>query len=300
MIQSRYFYILLFFSLFLSNPLLARTPLVMMTDFGQVDGAVSEMKGVAYSIDPNLNISDLTHQITPYNIWEGAYRLHQTIPYWPKGTVFVSVVDPGVGSERKSIVAKLKSGQYFVGPDNGLLTFIDDFIGVEEVRVIDETKHRRKGSENSHTFHGRDVFTFTAAKLASGKISFQEVGPTLGQPIVKIDYQKAIALDGKIAGNIPALDPNYGNVWTNIPSTLLENTTKGIKRFKVEIFENKKKVYSAYLPLVPTFSAVPEGQPLIYINSLMNVSVALNMGNFSQEYKVGVGSAWSIELTPQK
>jgi S-adenosylmethionine hydrolase len=275
-----------------------RPSLVMMTDFGEMDGAVSEMKGVAYGIDSNLTISDLTHLISPYNIWEGAYRLGQTMPYWPTGTVFVGVVDPGVGSERKSIVAKLKSGHYFVGPDNGLLTFVDDSIGIEAVRVIDETKHRRRGSEESNTFHGRDVFTFAASKLASGKTSFENIGPALGQSIIKLNYQKPLFEKNSLHGNIPALDPNYGNVWTNIPAALLEQHFKGIKMFHVEIFQDKKRIYSGKLPMTKTFSDVREGSPLMYINSLMNVSFALNMGNFSQRYKVDAGAQWHATLTP--
>ena len=102
----------------------ADNALVLQTDFGLKDGAVSAMKGVSFAVDSNIKLFDLTHEIPAYDIWEAAYRLHQTAPYWPQGTVFVSVVDPGVGTERKSIVAKSKNGQYFVTPDNGTLTLI--------------------------------------------------------------------------------------------------------------------------------------------------------------------------------
>src|SRR3712207_6613575 len=95
-----------------------KAPLVLNSDFGLKDGAVSAMKGVAYSVDSQLVISDLTHEITPYDISEGAFRLYQALPFWPQGTVFVVVVDPGVGSARNAIAARTRSGHYFIGPDN--------------------------------------------------------------------------------------------------------------------------------------------------------------------------------------
>ena len=274
-----------------------RTPLVMMTDFGISDGAVSEMRGVAYTIDPALNISDLTHYIPPYNIWDGAYRLQQTMIYWPSGTVFVCVIDPGVGSERRSVVAKLKTGHYFVGPDNGLLMFVDEMIGVTEVRIIDEKKYRRPGSENSHTFHGRDVYTYTGAQLASGKIHFEDVGPISTNPIVKIAYQKAHFENNTVEGNIPALDPNYGNVWTNVSGEFLTSHLKSATDYEVEIFNENKKIYAGKMPMVKTFSAVPQGKPLMYINSLMNVSFALNMDNFSKLHNISSGQDWHVKIS---
>ncbi|MFA4763362.1 SAM-dependent chlorinase/fluorinase, partial [Helicobacter pylori] len=135
----------------------ADNALILQTDFSLKDGAVSAMKGVAFSVDSNLKIFDLTHEIPPYNIWEGAYRLYQTASYWPKGSVFVSVVDPGVGTNRKSVVLKTKNGQYFVSPDNGTLTLVAQTLGIDSVREIDEKTNRLKGSEKSYTFHGRDV-----------------------------------------------------------------------------------------------------------------------------------------------
>jgi S-adenosylmethionine hydrolase len=116
--------------------------LVFQTDFGLRDGAVAAMKGVAFGVSKDLRLFDLTHEIPPYNIWEAAYRLNQTAQYWPMGTVFVSVVDPGVGSSRKSVVLKTKTGHFFVSPDNGSLTLVGESLGIDEVREIDETKNR--------------------------------------------------------------------------------------------------------------------------------------------------------------
>src|SRR5688572_1941656 len=197
--------------------------IVLQTDFGLKDGAVAEMKGVALSVEPTLQLFDISHEIPSYNIWEAAYRLNQAAPFWPKGTVFVSVVDPGVGTERKSVVLKTKSGHYFVTPDNGTLTLIAEILGVHEVREIDEAVNRLKNSDQSYTFHGRDVYAYTGARLASGIIRFEEVGPVSMTDIVRINYQKPALENGKITGTIDILDVQYGNLWTNIDKALLEN-----------------------------------------------------------------------------
>ena len=152
--------------------------LVFQSDFGNSDGAVSAMHGVANTVQPGIPIFEITHQIPQYNIWEASYRLLQTISYWPEGTVFVSIVDPGVGSDRRAVVAKTENGQYIITPDNGTLTHVKQFIGITEVREIDETINRLPNSGESHTFHGRDIFAYTGARLASGVIRFEEVGPS--------------------------------------------------------------------------------------------------------------------------
>lgn len=158
------------------SDLTERKCVVFMSDFGLVDSAVSAMHGVADSVSRELKIEDLTHEIPQFNIWEASYRLIQALNYWAKGTVFVCVVDPGVGSERKSVVVKTKSGHFIVTPDNGTLTHVKKMIGIEERREIAENINRLEGSHESYTFHGRDVYAYTGAKLASGKITFEEVG----------------------------------------------------------------------------------------------------------------------------
>lgn len=186
-----------------SSSAYADNALILQTDFSLKDGAVSAMKGVAFGVDHNLKIFDLTHEIPPYNIWEGAYRLYQTASYWPQGSVFVSVVDPGVGTDRKSVVLKTKNGQYFVSPDNGTLTLVAESLGIESVRQIDEKTNRLKGSEKSYTFHGRDVYAYTGARLASRAITFEQVGPELPAKVVELSYQKAKATKGEVKGQYP-------------------------------------------------------------------------------------------------
>ncbi|MFP6022457.1 S-adenosyl-l-methionine hydroxide adenosyltransferase family protein [Helicobacter pylori] len=275
----------------------ADNALILQTDFSLKDGAVSAMKGVAFSVNSNLKIFDLTHEIPPYNIWEGAYRLYQTASYWPQGSVFVSVVDPGVGTNRKSVVLKTKNGQYFVSPDNGTLTLVAQTLGIDSVREIDEKANRLKGSEKSYTFHGRDVYAYTGARLASGAITFEQVGPELPPKVVEIPYQKAKVTKGEVKGNIPILDIQYGNVWSNISDKLL-NQAK-IKRndiLCVTISKGSKKKYEGKMPYVASFGGVPEGQPLVYLNSLLNVSVALNRDNFAQKYQIKSGADWNIDI----
>lgn len=270
---------------------------VLQTDFGLKDSAICSMKGVLFQIDSALPIFDLSHEIPEYNIWEASFRLSQCLAYWPKGTVFVSVVDPGVGTDRKSVVALTKTGHYIVTPDNGTLTLVADSFGLQEVRQIDETRHRFPGSEKSYTFHGRDLYVFTGGRLASGKISFEEVGPSRETSITSLPYQKAQKNGEILSGTIPVLDPQFGNVWTNIPYRLFEELKPQIGEFfQVDIFHQSHKIYSAVLPYQNTFGEVQEGLPLLYLNSLLEVSFALNMRNFSQTHQVFSGPEWTVTL----
>lgn len=270
---------------------------VFQTDFGLKDGAVSAMKGVSMNVDSSLKLFDLTHEIPAYNIWEAAYRLEQTVTYWPSGTVFVSVVDPGVGTSRKSVVLKTNSGHFIVTPDNGTLTLIAQSLGIAEVREIDEAVNRRKDSEKSYTFHGRDVYAYAAARLASGKITYEQVGKELPKQVVSIAYQKATLENNVLKGTIAILDVQYGNIWTNIPSELFKQLNAKVgDKLTVTVYHNKQKVYTGTMPYCTTFGSVPEGRPLLYLNSLMQVAFALNMGNFSAAHKVYSGNEWRVEV----
>jgi S-adenosylmethionine hydrolase len=289
----------LFLLLFCLNNVQAQNNIIVLqTDFGLKDGAVSAMKGVAMGVSPALKIFDLTHEIPNYNIWEASYRLYQTINYYPKGTVFVSVVDPGVGTSRKSIVMKTKTGQFIVTPDNGTLTHVAEAFGIAEVREIDEAVNRRKESGKSYTFHGRDVYVYTAARLASKVITFEQVGKLLPKQVVMITYQRSTFANGVLKGTIDVHDIQYGNIWTDINDDLVAklNLKFGdILHFK--IFKKGTQVYEGEAPYSHTFGDVPEGKPLAYLNSLLQLSFALNMGSFADTYKIGSGSDWSVEVT---
>ncbi|MVM35849.1 DNA-directed RNA polymerase subunit delta [Spirosoma sp. HMF4905] len=271
---------------------------VFQSDFGLKDGAVSAMKGVALGVSPTLKLFDLTHEIPAYNIWEAAYRLYQTATYYPKGTVFVSVCDPGVGTERHSVVLLTKSGHYIVTPDNGTLTLIAEQLGIQQIRQINEAINRRKNSNESYTFHGRDVYAYTAARLASRTITFEQVGPKLPNEVVRLPYQKAEYKSGVVKGTIPILDIQYGNVWTNIPKAMIEQLgVKPGEMLRVQISQNDKSLYDKPVRWVNTFGEAPVGDDMAYINSLMDFSVAVNQGNFSEKYKVFSGADWTIVVS---
>ena len=277
-------------------------PLVYQTDFGLVDGAVSAMYGVAYCVNPELKIHDLTHDITPYNIWEASYRLIQTINYWPEGTVFVSVVDPGVGSDRKSVVAKTKGGQYIVTPDNGTLTHVIRLEGIEAVREIDENINRLPRSGESYTFHGRDVYAYTGARLASGIIDFEGVGPVLApERLVSLPIVEP-RLDGNaVCGTIDVLDVRFGSLWTNIPRSLfLETGIQYGDRVSITIENDTRTVYRNIILFAKSFADVYVGEALAYVNSLDCVAVAINQGSFARAYNIGTGNSWRIRIEPFK
>ena len=206
----------------------AAGPLVLQSDFGVKDSAVASMKGVAVSVSPDLDIYDLTHEVPAFNIWEASLRLAQAAEYWPKGTVFVSVVDPGVGTTRKSVVLKTRSGHYFVSPDNGSLTAVAELLGIEAVREIDEAVNRLANSEMSYTFHGRDVYAYTGARLAANVISFAEVGRELPTEVLSIPYQKSRFDGGRVYGNIEILDPQFGN--TRAPGSVHQDRSPNENR----------------------------------------------------------------------
>ena len=207
------------------------------------------------------------------------------------------MIDPGVGTERRSVVLKTRSGHYFVSPDNGTLTLVAEDLGIAAVRAIDESRYRRPGSEQSYTFHGRDVYSYAAAHLASGKIGFEEIGPELPAEVVTIPYQKPEIEGEVVRGNIPILDVQFGNVWTNIDRATFERlgVAKG-ERVEVRIFNEDEQVFAGAMPYVSTFGDVPEGETLLYLNSVDNVALAINWGNFAETYGVESGPEWRVDV----
>jgi Uncharacterized conserved protein len=272
--------------------------LVLQSDFGVADGAVSAMYGVALKVEPSLRIFDLTHEIPQYDIWEASYRLVQTVGYWPAGTVFVSVVDPGVGSTRRSVVARTSGGQYIVTPDNGTLTHVKLLLGIDEVRELREDENRLSGSELSYTFHGRDVFAYTGARLASGRVAFGSLGARLdAASVVELPHGVASREEDIVSGSIDVLDVRFGSLWTNIPRELFASL--GIeygRRVEVSIRNDTRELYRNTMSYQKSFAAVNVGEPLVYINSLLNVAVAINQGSFARAYGVGTGPSWRISL----
>lgn len=273
-------------------------PLVMMSDFGLADGAVSAMFGVAYSVSEALNISNLTHEIPQYNVWEASYRLIQTVGYWSKGTVFVSVVDPGVGSTRRSVGVETATGQYIITPDNGTLTHVKRICGIVSAREIDERVNRLPGSADSYTFHGRDIYAYTGARLAAGVIDFSGVGPSVDiDSVVELPMPRP-DFDGVcIRGDIDILDVRFGSLWTNI--TREEFLRLGVQhgdRVDIMIENGARLIYRNSLIYARSFADAFIGEPLVYVNSLDRLAVAINQGDFARAYNVGTGAPWTIAV----
>lgn len=292
---------LFFATCFLSVASIAQNNIVVFqSDFGLKDGAVAAMKGVAMQVDHELKLFDITHEIPAYNIWEAACRLEQTAKYWPAGTVFVSVVDPGVGSERRAVVLQTKNGYFFVSPDNGTLTLVAKQMGIRAVREIATKTNRLPGTEASYTFHGRDIFAYTAARLASGTISFEQVGELLPASVTMLLFQEPVFENNTIKGTITVLDTQYGNVWTNIDEGLLKQAEIKINDIiAVYIYHRDSLVYSGIMPFVNTFNAVAEGSNLCYLNSMLQFSIAMNMGNFAAEHLIASGPDWKVKISRQ-
>ena len=278
----------------------SRRALVLLSDFGTSERFVASMKGVALSVGSDLQIHDLTHHIEPFNIWQASYILAGTIDYWPEGTVFVSVVDPGVGTDRRSVVAKTNTGHYVVTPDNGSLTLVADTQGIVEMRQIDETINRRPGSESSHTFHGRDVYAYTGARLAAAVIEFSDVGPLLEPTVVRLNYQQPKRLDNNaIVGNVTHIEMPFGNVVTNIPKSLVDSvglSPADNSKVLVEIFRAGEPVFQKEIPYVRSFGYVDEGQPLLYSDSLQAIGLAVNSGDFASQFGIKAGADWTIRI----
>ena len=273
-------------------------PLILQSDFGYADGAVCAMYGVAQGVCPELRVFDLTHDIPQYDIWEASYRLIQTVSYWPKNSVFVSVVDPGVGSTRRSIAVKTTEGHYIITPDNGTLTHIKRMCGIEEARIIDESVNRLPNSGESYTFHGRDIYAYTGARLASGVITFEQVGPQVPvDSVIELPVIEAKCEEDVITGTIDVLDVRFGSLWTNIPREMFAKL--GVKhggRVEVSIANDTRTLYKNIMAYAKSFADVNVGEPLLYVNSLDCVAVAINQGSFSKAYNIGTGITWRIAL----
>lgn len=272
--------------------------LVLQTDFGLSDGAVSAMYGVALSVDSDIRIFDLTHEIPQHNIWEGSYRLFQTVNYWPEETVFISVVDPGVGTDRLSVVVKTAKNQYIITPDNGSLTHIKESVGIVEARIINEEINRLPNSGESYTFHGRDVYVYTGARLASGVISYEEVGPSLDvDKLVELPITKARYDHDSVHGQIDILDVRFGNLWTNIGREIFKEM--GIKygdALEVTIENNRRHIYKNMIKFGRSFADSRLGEPILFVNSLDKIGVAINQGSFAKAYHIETGANWKINF----
>src|ERR1700756_3036688 len=255
--------------------------IVFMTDFGVVDDAVAICRGVMYGVMPDVRIVDLTHQVTPFSILDGARFLYGATPYFPARTVFVVVVDPGVGSTRKAIVARSKRGQYFVLPDNGLLTLVEQRDGIEAVREIANPEWMI-GGKLSSTFHGRDIFSPVGAHVARGD-DWTKVGPEMPvKDLVRFDLKIATIDQHGLNASVIATDGPFGNLVTNVDGG--DFVKLGYQRGQevpVKLGDKELK-----MKFVKTFSDVPVGDPLLYIDSRGHLGLALNQKSFAETFGI--------------
>ena len=266
--------------------------LVFQTDFTYLEGAVSSMYGVVKTVDRELEIMDGTHQLPQYDTWSASYRLYQSLPFWPEGTIYVSVVDPGVGTGRRACVAKTSDGHFVVTPDNGSLTHVKRYIGIDEVREIDESVNRLQSTRGTSVFHGRDLFGYTAARLGSGIIDFEGVGPAYPvDEIVEHEILEPTVSEGLVKGIFEIDDPNFGNLWTNIPTEDFNRAGFNYgDRIRLIIEKAGKQVFDKVLLFEKSFGFVAKGEPMIYNNELMKVAVAVCEGNFEKSYDLSFGA----------
>ena len=256
-----------------------RPSIVFMTDFGVANDAVAICKAVMISIAPDARIMDITHLVTPYQIGEASRLLQGVTPYYPAGTVFVIVVDPGVGTSRKAIIVKTKKGQYFVVPDNGLMTPIVDADGMEGAREITNPTWMI-GDKISSTFHGRDIFSPTAAHLAEGD-DWTQAGPVVDN-LVKLLPKTATVEEKGITGEVIGLDDPFGSLITDIQGTDFKALGYAYGD-KVTLKVDQKQFT---FPFHKTFGDVAVRQPLVYIDSRGRVGIAVNQGDASKVYNI--------------
>lgn len=272
--------------------------LVFQTDFTYAEGAVASMYGVCKSVDEDIELISATHEIPQYDTWSASYRLYQYIDFWPKGTIFVSVVDPGVGTKRRACVAKSKNGYYIVTPDNGSLTHVYNKWGIEEVREIDETVNRLHRDDNGYVsiFHGRDLFGYCAAKLASGQITYEQVGPKYDVELIKRhEIPECKVVDGRLEGIFEIKDPNFGNLWTNIPlDTFKELGFKYGDIVKTSIYHNEKLLYKWDLPYYDSFGKAKDHTVMIYNNELNKMALAMVVDNLCKTYDLTFGKDYKV------
>jgi len=257
----------------------ARPAIVFMTDFGTANDAVAICRGVIYGIAPDVRITDITHQVTPFSIEEASRFLYGVTPYYPEGTVFLVVVDPGVGTSRKAIAVKSRKGQYFILPDNGVITPVLDRDGLESAREI-TNQHWMIQAPLSSTFHGRDIFSPAAAHLAEGW-EFDLVGPPV-QQLVRLTPKTSVISAKGIEGEVIGLDDPYGSLITNIPGEDFKQLGYNLGD-KVFMQINKKAVA---LPYAKTFMDVPVGETLLYIDSRGRVGIAINQGSYARKFNI--------------
>ena len=267
--------------------------ITLLTDFGLKDTYVAQMKGVILSISPETKIVDITHQIPPQDILQASYLLSTATKHFPKDTIHVVVVDPGVGSQRKAI-AILTKKSLLIGPDNGVLTLVAEEEGITKIVQITNKKYML--NKISKTFHGRDIFAPAAAFLSKG-IKLSDLGPELdSQDIEYLPFLKAKIIGKKIVGQIIHID-RFGNAVTNITKTITEKL--GVNYGDIIIIKiNKKPKIEKRICFKPTFSQVNKGETIALINSDDKIELSVNQGSAEKALELKV--KMFLEINPNK
>jgi S-adenosylmethionine hydrolase len=260
----------------------------LVTDYGGEDSYVAQLKGAILTIDPEARILDLLHSVTPFNVTEGSYLLDQCADGFPAGTIFVAVVDPGVGTERDPILLETAQGKFFVGPDNGLFTLVVAHEGFSRAWKLDQPAFFRAGGA-SRTFDGRDIFGPVAAHLAAG------VDPErLGTPVktlVLLPYKEPAFSDGLICTEVLHID-HFGNVILNLPGG--GDLAAKLKEGNLVKISIGRESYSA--PLVRTYGEVQKGRLLLLYGGAGLLEIGMNQGSAARQLKVEPGA--SVFLKP--
>jgi len=257
----------------------ARPTIVFMTDFGTANDAVAICRAVIFGIAPEVRLTDITHQVTPFQVEEAARFLAGVTPYYPAGTIFLVVVDPGVGTSRKAIVVKSKKGQYFVLPDNVIITPVIERDGLQSAREITNRSWMISDAISS-TFHGRDIFSPAAAHLAAGW-DFKQAGPEVDQ-LVRLQLKTSVTNERGIDGDVIGLDDPYGSLVTDV-------TGEDFKKLGYDLGDKVPVQIagkSVVVPYVKTFMGAPVGESLLYIDSRGRVGIAVNQGNYATKFNI--------------
>ncbi|MGW6916326.1 SAM hydrolase/SAM-dependent halogenase family protein [Kitasatospora sp. NPDC054939] len=269
-----------------TRPPTAPVPIVgLLTDFGLVDDAVGICKGMVLSIAPHATIVDVTHDVTPFDIYEASLYIRDSFRYFPSHAVFGCVTFPHTGVQDNAIGVRTPQGHTYFAPNNGLLSRIVLEAGVAEVRRISSDTVRRPVIDP--TFYGRDIVISAAAHVAAG-VPFEDVGDTVPvEDVVLLNTAEPELHDGWIVGEVAILDKNYGNIWTSITREFLERHGIGFDT-DLEIDIGATRLTT---PLRRTFGETGEGEPLAYIASRDQFGLALNQANFAARYGVERGHA---------
>lgn len=269
----------------------------MQSDFGSDSGLVSCMHGVCKSIDRNLEIYDITHDLPAFDIKSASSTLQYVVPCWPAGTVFVSVVDPGVGTSRRASIAKLKNGSYVVTPDNGSLTYLHEMIGIEAIREIDDETNRRSETRDVSVFHGRDLFSYCAAKLAAGIITFEEVGAEYPvSEIIMHNIHRATVKEGFVSTQITGFDP-FGSAELSVSNAAFADAhfSHG-QMVNITITAHNQVIFQQPVLYHQSFGFVNIGDEILFNDLASFVTLGCNQASFSTKYTLDCNEIYTVTI----